>query len=227
MNKKMKKYLSVILVITILLSGVIFVTKNTIFKKEDRFNISYLPDEFVEEYFEEVSKADSDEEKENMLIVISDSKIKDSYGAKNIIEAPNNQYILQYESEEEKNKALEKLESDKSIASVEKNEVRQIEEVTYNSWGINKMSLDYAIDNSNIDNLEEVTVAIIDTGLDVNLFNKYYGGRLAGYYNVLEKSNTIMNDTNGHGTHVAGTIAEGTPSNVKILPIKVSTNGRS
>ena len=97
MNKKMKKYLSVILVITILLSGVIFVTKNTIFKKEDRFNISYLPDEFVEEYFEEVSKADSDEEKENMLIVISDSKIKDSYGAKNIIEAPNNQYILQYE----------------------------------------------------------------------------------------------------------------------------------
>lgn len=225
MNKKMKKYLSVILVITILLSGVIFVTKNTIFKKEDRFNISYLPDEFVEEYFEEVSKADSDEEKENMLIVISDSKIKDSYGAKNIIEAPNNQYILQYESEEEKNKALEKLESDKSIASVEKNEVRQIEEVTYNSWGINKMSLDYAIDNSNIDNLEEVTVAIIDTGLDVNLFNKYYGGRLAGYYNVLEKSNTIMNDTNGHGTHVAGTIAEGTPSNVKILPIKVSTNG--
>ena len=94
MNKKMKKYLSVILVITILLSGVIFVTKNTIFKKEDRFNISYLPDEFVEEYFEEVSKADSDEEKENMLIVISDSKIKDSYGAKNIIEAPNNQYIL-------------------------------------------------------------------------------------------------------------------------------------
>lgn len=225
MNKKIKKYLSVILVITILLSGMILVTKNTFFKKEDRFNISYLPDEFVEEYFEEVSKADSDEEKENMLIVISDSKIKDSYGAKNIIEAPNNQYILQYESEEEKNKALEKLESDKSIASVEKNEVRQIEEVTYNSWGINKMSLDYAIDNSNIDNLEEVTVAIIDTGLDINLFNKYYGGRLAGYYNVLEKSNTIMNDTNGHGTHVAGTIAEGTPSNVKILPIKVSTNG--
>ena len=32
MNKKIKKYLSVILVITILLSGVILVTKNTFFK---------------------------------------------------------------------------------------------------------------------------------------------------------------------------------------------------
>lgn len=214
------------IIIVLILSGGLLI-KNTLFKSRDDnlINISYLSEEYMTNYFNEISNVASDEEKENMLIVISDSKIKDSYGAKNVIEAPNHQYILQYSSEEEKNKALEKLESDKSIASVEKNEVRQIEEVTYNSWGINKMSLDYAIDNSNIDNLEEVTVAIIDTGLDVSLFNKYYGGRLAGYYNVLEKSNTIMNDTNGHGTHVAGTLAEGTPSNVKILPIKVSTNG--
>ncbi|MDD6272501.1 MAG: S8 family serine peptidase [bacterium] len=226
MKYKVKTFLLLILTLIVVFVGVLLV-KNNLFKNkdDDLINISYLSQDFMDNYFEEISNADSDEEKENMLIIISDSKIKDSYGAKNIIEAPNNQYILQYESEEEKNKALEKLENDKSIASVEKNEVRQIEEVTYNSWGINKMSLDYAIDNSNIDNLEEVTVAIIDTGLDVSLFNKYYGGRLAGYYNVLEQSNTIMNDTNGHGTHVAGTIAEGTPSNVKILPIKVSTNG--
>lgn len=227
MNKKIKKYLSVILVITILLSGVILVTKNTILKKEDRFNISYLPDEFVEEYFEEVSKADSDEEKENMLIVISDSKIKDSYGAKNIIEAPNHQYILQYNSEEEKNAALEELKNDKRIESVEENGVYTTEEGDYNSWGIEKMALDHAITsaNNNSANMQQVTVAIIDTGCDMTLFNKYYGGKISEVYNVLEQSTTVMVDEDGHGTHVAGTIAEGTPDNVKIIPIKVSRDG--
>lgn len=223
----MKKYLkrSIVLVLPVIVLICIICFNKEKKQLDDYINISELSDEFINEYFEEISNADSDEEKENMLIVISDSTIKDSYGAKNVIEAPNHQYILQYDSVEEKQAALEELKHDKRIESVEENEVRQIEEVTYNSWGINKMSLDYAIDNSNVDNLEEVTVAIIDTGLDISLFNKYYGGRLAGYYNVLEQSNTIMNDTNGHGTHVAGTIAEGTPSNVKILPIKASTNG--
>ena len=115
MNKRMKKYLSVVLAITILLSGVLLVAKNTFLKKDDRFNISYLSDEFVEKYFEKISEADSDEEKENMLIVISDNKIKDTYGAKNVIEAPNHQYILQYSSEEEKESALKQLKQDKRI----------------------------------------------------------------------------------------------------------------
>lgn len=227
MNKKIKKYLSVVLVITILLSGVILVTKNTFFKKEDRFNISYLPDEFVEEYFEQISEADSDEEKENMLIVISDSKIKNSYGAKNIIEAPNHQYILQYSSEEEKNAALKELKNDKGIASVEENGVYTTEEGDYNSWGIEKMALDHAITsaNTNSGNMQQVTVAIIDTGCDMTLFNKYYGGKISEVYNVLEQSTTVMVDEDGHGTHVAGTIAEGTPDNVKIIPIKVSRDG--
>ena len=173
MKKKLKIFLLIVLALTVIISGGFF-AKNTLFKNKDDglINISYLSEDFMIDYFEEISNANSDKEKENMLIVISDNKLKNSYGAANVIEAPNNQYILQYESEEEKNRALEKFESDKSIVSVEKNEVRQIEEVAYNSWGINKMSLDYAIDNSNIDNLEEVTVAIIDTGLDINLFNK-------------------------------------------------------
>lgn len=227
MNKKMKKYLSVVLVITILFGGVILITKSTFFKKDDRFNISYLPDEFVEEYFEEISEADSEEEKENMLIVISDSKIKNSYGAKNIIEAPNHQYILQYNSEEEKDAALKELKNDKRIESVEENSVYTTEEGDYNSWGIEKMALDHAITSSNTNsaNMQQVAVAIIDTGCDMTLFNKYYGGRISAVYNVLEHSTTVMEDEEGHGTHVAGTIAEGTPDNVKILPIKVSKTG--
>lgn len=224
MKKKIIKYLSIVLVITIILSGVFLVVKNNFLKKDNRYNISYLSEEFIDNYFEEISEADSDEEKENMLIVISDSKIKDSYGAKNIIEAPNNQYILQYNSEKEKEYALKKLKDDKKIESVEENGVYVIQEADYNSWGIEKMTLDHAINSANInsENMQSVTVAIIDTGCDMTLFNKYYGGKISEFYNVLEQSTTEMVDENGHGTHIAGTIAEGTPDNVKILPIKVS-----
>ena len=89
------------------------------------------------------------------------------------------------------------------------------------------MALDHAITsaNANSENMQQVTVAIIDTGCDMTLFNRYYGGKISEVYNVLEQSTTVMVDEDGHGTHVAGTIAEGTPDNVKILPIKVSRTG--
>lgn len=227
MSERIRKYLLVVLLAIVLVSGRLIV-ENIFNKKENRFNISYLSKDFVDEYFEKISKINSDEEKENMLIVISDNKIRNSYGAKNIIEAPNNQYILQYNSEEEKNAALKKFKNDKSIDSVEKNDFYTTEEVSYNSWGIEEMSLDYAIvsTNSKKEYVQQVTVAIIDTGCDMALFNKYYGGKVTDFYNVLETSTTVMEDEDGHGTHVAGTIAEGTPDNIKILPIKVSRNGK-
>ena len=184
-------------------------------------------EEFMENYFEEISKYNSDEEKENMLIVISHSKIENTYGAKNIIEAPNNQYILQYESTEKKDEALIALKEDNSISSVEENIIYTIEDTGYNSWGVEKMALDHAIETSRIEILSDITVAIIDTGCDTSLFHKYYSGKMVETYNVLEDSTTSssMVDEDGHGTHVAGTIAEATPLNVKILPIKVSKDG--
>ena len=226
MNKRFKKYLSLILIIVLLFS-ITFVVKNVFFKKKSEYNISYLSKEFVDSYFKEISKANTDQDKDNMLIVIANTMPKDTYGAINVIEAPNNQYLLQYKSEKEKKAALNKLSNDKRIKSVEENGTLEIEVGDYNSWGIEAMSLDHAITSatSNMANLNEVTAAVIDTGCDMALFNKYYGGKITEFYNVLENSTTVMNDENGHGTHVAGTIAEGTPANVKILPMKVSRNG--
>lgn len=228
-NKKISNFFvcsSLILIIAI--SGVCII-KDNFFKTEKtrNINISYLSDEFVNKYFKEISENNSNEDKDNMLIVISKSKIKNSYGAKNIIEAPNNQYILQYDSDEEKKSALEQLKKDKKIESVEENGVYTTETTNYNSWGIEKMALDSAITSTNTysENMKPVTVAIIDTGCDMSLFNKYYGGKISEFYNVLETSTTVMMDEDGHGTHIAGTIAEGTPDNVKIFPIKVSRDG--
>ena len=98
MNKKMSKYL--LIIVTIIFSVVLLLNKDTSLKKNSRFNITQLSNEFVDKYFEEISNANTDEEKENMLIVISDNKVEDTYGAINVIESPNNQYILQYSSKE-------------------------------------------------------------------------------------------------------------------------------
>lgn len=67
--------------------------------------------------------------------------------------------------------------------------------------------------------LEEVVVAVIDTGVDAT--HPYLEGKvLEGYDEVFEESGG--DDYHGHGTHVAGIVAratEGYP--VKILPIRV------
>ena len=193
----------------------------------DMINIDDCSEEFVNEYFE---KSQTIQEKDNVLIVTSKDGIVDSYGAKEIIEAPNYKYILQYDTMQEKMNAFEEL-SNSTEYIVEENIVHTISEYdifdveendTYNSWGIKSMSLHDALVATNGKALNEITVAIIDTGCDMTLFNKSYPGKIVETYNVYDDKE--MYDSDGHGTHIAGTIAEGTPDNVKILPIKVSDN---
>lgn len=191
--------------------------------QQDLINVSECSEDFMENYFEENKKLNEENNKENVLIVTSKSEIKDSFGASNIIEAPNNQYILQYDSEEEKQQAFKELNKLDSTVTVEENILRTVAE--YNSWGIEKINLDYATEIANTKKLNDVTVAIIDTGCDMELFNKNYPGKIIETYNVLNPGGEMV-DTDGHGTHIAGTIAEGTPDNVKILPIKASVDGR-
>ncbi len=225
MNKKIKYY-SLMVILSVTIIGSLLFAYNHIFKNNNnRLNISHLSSDFVEKYFAEISEIKTDEEKENMLIVISDNMIEEDYGAIKIIEAPNNQYLLRYNSKEEKEFAFEKLKNDSRIKSVEENIVYTIQNDNYNSWGIEDMALNQAITkaNINIENMEKVTVAVIDSGCDMELFNKYYNGKIEEFYDVLENSTEIMTDEYGHGTHVAGTIAEGTPDNVKILPVKIQT----
>ncbi|MBQ6323563.1 MAG: leucine-rich repeat protein, partial [Bacilli bacterium] len=223
--KKLKVLLSVFLLFTLVITGGYFL-RNKIFKpKKDKIiNIYELSEEFMDNYFEESSNIKS-EDKSNMLIVTSLNGIKEDYGATNIIESPNNQYILQYASDEEKNKALNKLKNNGDILAVEENILYTVNETEYNSWGINKMVLDNAIEIANEKNLPEVVVAVLDTGCDMDLANKYYPGKIKETYNVLTTSTNDMSDVFGHGTHVLGTIAEGTPNNVKIIPIKLSDTG--
>lgn len=79
--------------------------------------------------------------------------------------------------------------------------------------------------------LSDITVAVIDTGVDVD--HEDLQGVLLPGYNVIDDNNEV-DDDNGHGTHVAGIIGAvpndkgiiGVAGGVKILPIKaLDSNG--
>lgn len=149
----------------------------------------------------------------------------------------NNFYFLQYSSPEKAEIAYNYYtNSDLSVfydfdLSVNDYEVENIETnslfntaSTYNSWGW-KSSADYLGAKSYLTSLnalgeefQDVVVAVVDSGIRTThtlLKDRYleegrdYTGK--GSYE----------DDCGHGTHVSGTIAEITPSSVKILPLKV------
>ena len=204
-------------------------TAETFVKEHEVINIAECSDDFMQKYFQElgelnqkISYEDEETQKEmksNMLIVTSKEDNIDSYGATQTIKAPNNQYVLVYENKEKMENAKTELNSDKRILDVDNNNMYYIQS-TYNSWGVEKSGLNVATDIANTKTLEDVTVAIIDTGCDIDLFESNYSNKLKGTYDVF--GNTEFTDEVGHGTHIAGTIAESTPSNVKIYPIKVS-----
>ncbi len=64
----------------------------------------------------------------------------------------------------------------------------------------------------------DIVVAVLDTGADTA--HPFLAGRLLpGYSTIGDEGNWF--DGDGHGTHVSGIVADNTPDNVKIMPIKV------
>lgn len=172
-------------------------------------------DEFLISYDEMMTKGDE----ENVLIVMS-SEYPKTYGAIDIAEAPNQTYFLMYDSGEARDEAYTRFKEDNTI-SVDKNISMHLLE--HNSWGVERMGLDNGI-SAVSEGGEPVEVAILDTGLDVDLFRTYYPNKTlithnleAGSYNPED-----MVDYHGHGSHVAGIVADGTPDNVSLYIIRVA-----
>lgn len=99
----------------------------------------------------------------------------------------------------------------------------------FNSWGGDVMGFyEYKSYLETVcSNLNDVTAVVIDSGINYN--HPIFSGRLSPYCISFAPGQKKFqyNDQNGHGTHVAGTIAELTTSNVKILAIKVEDDDES
>lgn len=107
-------------------------------------------------------------------------------------------------------------------------------ESLYEALGI-KTYNNYLMALSATQKLKDVVIAVVDTGLDYGhnegqgiKSNPVFNGRVLTEYAMdfssglpTELNNNWNTDLNGHGTHVAGIIADATLSNVKILPLKI------
>lgn len=242
LNMKRLNYLFIVLFFVLTVVGTFFVVKNKFGKKDildELININELDDKFMDKYYKDSADLLDNGNRDNVLIVVSKNKLKDVYGAKRVVNAPNNTFILEYENEEYKKTAMKKFKADKDIYNVIENRIYKFtdependnnqNEKSYNSWGIEKSGLAHAIDIVNEKGAERVNAAIIDSGCDMDLFNQSYEGKIEEVYNLYETStygNDVMFDHVGHGTHIAGTIAEGTSDNVKIIPFKVSDDSQ-
>ncbi|MBE6040975.1 MAG: hypothetical protein E7220_00460 [Clostridiales bacterium] len=90
-------------------------------------------------------------------------------------------------------------------------------------WGYEYMNLDDQIKRSEKVHGKDgtkVTVAVIDSG--ISKYHEVFAGRTISPYsrNILQNS-TNYSDQTGHGTEVAGIIAESTPGNVELMILKV------
>ena len=93
-----------------------------------------------------------------------------------------------------------------------------------NNWGGDMMGLTQA--KASVDalindgvKLPEIKVAVIDTGANAN-HDLLKGRILPSSKSFINSDTSDYSDQNGHGTHVAGIIAQNTPSNVKILVLQ-------
>lgn len=185
-------------------------------------NIADLPPQFVDGYLENYTKMREHDSPENILLVTSKTK-PETYDAVEVVEAPNYLYLLQYDSNEERDAAFNKMKADG--VAVERNQVQEVMGSPL-SWGYEKMGFGNVISEiKNRNKSDAVTVAVIDTGMDVNAFNKYFSNRKLLTYCVVECNNG-MDDrhTYQHGTHVGGTVVESTYDNVQLMAIKVTNN---
>lgn len=175
---------------------------------------------------------------QTMRIVVSTNSLADTYGAAEALHYPEyNKYILQYDTQEATQEAYTKLIAkygsdccglDKVLIQDELFRDTSTTSTTSASscysWGATLMGMDHlkAEEKAESDG-ETATVAVIDSGIDTQ--NKLFDGRtiLSTSLNFVEDDSDVHDDC-GHGTHVAGTIADCTPDNINFLILRALDN---
>ena len=139
-------------------------------------------------------------------------------------------YSIEYNTAREAGIGYKTLKREEAVKNVSLNytfEAARFDLGEWQAWGVSSMKLDtYA--NSLESSSNVVKVAVLDTGIrptHIVFSEKASQDRLdtslgKNYVNYSSPTNNFIDD-NGHGTMVSGVIAESTPSNVKIVPIKV------
>lgn len=150
-------------------------------------------------------------------------------GAVCAVSGHNDWHVIQYRTPEEAKKAAKAYSDMEGVVYAQPDMLMKVEEASsetsFYSWGYDP---DY-IDAEDFNNwmlgqagsagaLPTVTVAVVDTGADLD--HPFLVERLVQGYDVIDNDH-YPEDGHGHGTHVSGTIIDGTLPNVRIMPIRV------
>lgn len=232
----MKRSLSLILSLTMLLA-VLYPCQSVIAAQANKNSAVYFSDsvnEIIDEY-------DADEEYiddagssqvfiKDRLIVPSDN-VKNDYGATESLCALG-YTVLQYDTEDAAATAKENLVADGYNAQYDS--ILSCEDVNSTSststrWGNDRIESQETLNaiKASGKELSDITVGVVDTGVDhthPELVDRVVETGLN--FSSTGQANGSMDDQ-GHGTMVAGIIAQNTTDNVKIKPYKVlGSNGK-
>ncbi len=225
----MKKLLAILLSVGILI-GTVSLTA---------FTANLTPEITIEEFTEQLSEMNKeykDEPVSNRLIVKSKHDIPILDGV-DIVEGYNDLHIIQFDNSTSAAEALEYYQKAKNTEYVESCKIVTTldDKISSSSksygehlsWGSEVIGVDDYIDYlGDVNSLPEIDVAIIDTGIDYeHEFLKDRVIRTEYNHSGSGEENSEMDDK-GHGTHVAGIVADNTTENVKIRGYKVlNSNG--
>ena len=176
--------------------------------------------------------------KTKSLLLKTTYEIEDTYGAIRIEELMENMYVLEYETEEQTQRAYQELKKDDKIEYIvpdqeyeTKNDIdkkiiyyKDINGEIFASWAGTSMGLDILQDKINQKTeVPTITIAVLDSGLDLNhivITEKYLSNISENRYNAIDRG-TDITDENGHGTFMTGAILDCAPNNISIIPVKL------
>ena len=172
-------------------------------------------------------------------IIITSPLVQGTFGASEVYKnSGDGEIILQFETEEATEKAYKRIVARYGNESCYVDEIIYFDDISCSteedvisacySWGNEYMGMDSLKSQAAASGYNrQVTVAVIDSGVDTTNF-MFAGNRISGKSYSFVTGNRDLSDYYGHGTHVAGIIADATPSNVKIMMLRITNNeGRS
>lgn len=187
------------------------------------------------EYGEEKVTISNPYSTRSLLVRTKEKAVFDEYDTIISAEAlTDDLYLVKYDSAAETKTGYQDLLKDESISGVQKNKsVHIMEEAEPQSvsgenlsWGVAATGLDSYKAKLNYEGAgRKVTVAVVDTG--VRMTHEAFAMEQTAdkldltYAYDYANDDEDPTDDGGHGTMVAGVIAQSTPDNVKIVPVKV------
>ena len=184
------------------------------------------------EALEENESAEEALSKRLLIVGSDDLDLTALEGAYNIVSSGDGLYVVQFDTKSDANRAYKALRKWDTVDSVEYDDTVESESLKASifaaaasssghlSWGADCIGTDSYSSRIAYGSGRSVTVAVVDSGVDRN--HPFLSSRVSGGYNLVDKTSNPK-DLNGHGTHVAGIIADCTlgRNEISIMPVRV------